>query len=63
MDSDRLIRILVTDVLQSYSNNAEQFVDWYAFASSIKVSTINLDIMESITNFTVAISRINRSQK
>ncbi|CAF1148857.1 unnamed protein product [Adineta steineri] len=38
IDSDRLIRILVTDILQSYGNSAGQVTDWYVFANSIKPS-------------------------
>jgi hypothetical protein len=37
IDSDRLIRILVTEVLQCYGTNAGQLTDWYAFANLIKV--------------------------
>lgn len=37
MDSDRLIRTLVADVLQSCDNNERQITDWYAFANLIKV--------------------------
>jgi hypothetical protein len=60
MDSDRLIRILVTDALQSYRNNAEQLIDWYAFASLIKVSAIRLDIIKLIPIFTLAVFRISK---
>ncbi len=37
MDSDRLVRILVAEFLQSYGTNAGQLTDWYAFANSISV--------------------------
>ncbi|CAF3752565.1 unnamed protein product [Rotaria sordida] len=36
IDSDRLIRILVTEVLKCYCMNAGHLTDWYAFANSIK---------------------------
>ncbi|UJR26220.1 hypothetical protein I4U23_007563 [Adineta vaga] len=39
IDSDRLVRILVTEILQLYGNNAGQVTDWYAFANSIQSSS------------------------
>ncbi|CAF3399272.1 unnamed protein product [Rotaria socialis] len=35
IDSNRLIRILVTDALRCYSVNTGRLTDWYAFADSI----------------------------
>lgn len=40
MDSDRLIRTLVSDILQSCDTGTKQMTDWYAFANLIKVSQI-----------------------
>jgi hypothetical protein len=56
MDSDRLVRILVTEVLQSYGTNAGQVTDWYAFANSIKVCQMNLHGIKLIIMITAACS-------
>ncbi len=46
IDTDRLIRILVTEILQCYGNNTGQLTDWYAFANSIKVCWMNLHVTQ-----------------
>jgi len=44
MDSDRLIRMLVMDVLHCYSVNTKQFTDWYAFANLTRVKFANFEL-------------------
>lgn len=41
IDSDRLIRMLITEILRCYGTNTRQLTDWYAFANAIKVWLMN----------------------
>ncbi|CAM4756031.1 unnamed protein product [Rotaria magnacalcarata] len=49
IESNRLVRILVTDALRCYSTNTGRLTDWYAFVDSITVKSkeeINADNVE-----------------
>jgi hypothetical protein len=63
IDSDRLIRILVTEILQCYGTNTGQLTDWYAFANSIKVCWMNLHVIKLIIIFIVAISPTSKTKR
>jgi hypothetical protein len=63
IDSDRLIRILVTEILQCYGTNTGQLTDWYAFANLIKVCWMNLHVIKLIIIFIVAISPTSKTKR
>ncbi|CAF2867320.1 unnamed protein product [Rotaria sp. Silwood2] len=46
IDSDRLIRILVTEVLKCYCTNVGHLTDWYAFANSIKPCLSSTNVLQ-----------------
>ncbi|CAF3354229.1 unnamed protein product [Rotaria sp. Silwood1] len=46
IDSDRLIRILVTEVLKCYCTNVGHLTDWYAFANSIKPFLSSTNVLQ-----------------